>query len=533
VHFFDPHQPYNPRSADLAALAPTPYDAEIAEADRGVGRLVSWLRRHRVLDHTLVVVTADHGESLEEHGEPTHGIFVYDATIRVPLVWRLPHVLPTGTVYAGPVRHIDIVPTVLAALGLPGGESTQGTDLLPALQGRTRPPDLVQYSEARLAEEGFGMAPLATVRHDGRKWIQAPRPELYDLRRDPREETNLYPDDSAAAQGLEKELEAVVADSERRALTAPTRRMDSETEDMLRALGYVAPPEQRAEMGGRDPKDGMALYNALQEARQLVQLERLDVAAARLGDVLAAAPENVTARNLLAFVALKRGDLDEAKRQYTASLERQPRQHRVHDALGMVALRAGDTDEAARRFERALELAPSDVEAMSNLGFLEAMRGNDAGAQSWYERAIAVDPIYPHVHRRLADLFYDREDYARALEYYRRVLAVIPTYFEALVQAGNCARFLGDVPTAAAYYDEAERVRPDSWVPPYNLACLRALNGAPDEALVLLGRAVDRGLVAHDLLDQNDDLQTVRTLPGWSALVERAQRSAESQPARG
>jgi choline-sulfatase len=533
VHFFDPHQPYNLRSADLAALAPTPYDAEIAEADRGVGRLVEWLRRHRVLDHTLVVVTADHGESLEEHGEPTHGIFVYDATIRVPLVWRLPRVLPAGTVYGGPVRHIDIVPTILAVLGLPGGDSTQGTDLLPALQGRTRPPDLVQYSEARLAEEGFGMAPLAAVRHDGRKWIQAPRPELYDLRRDPREERNLYPDDASAAQTLESDLAAVVADSEGRALTAPTRRMDSETEDMLRALGYVAPPEQRAEMAGRDPKDGMALYNELQEARHLVQLERLDVAEARLRDVLVGAPENVTARNLLAFVALKRGDVDEAKRQYAASLERQPRQHRVHDALGVVALRGGDNDEAARRFQRALELAPSDVEAMSNLGFLEAMRGNDAGAQAWYERAIAVDPIYPHVHRRLADLFYDRGEYARALEYYRRVLAVLPKYFEALVQAGNTARFLGDVRTAAAYYDEAALVRPDSWVPPYNLACLRALNGAPDEALALLGTAVDRGLVVRELLDQNDDLETVRALPGWSALVERAQRSAASQPARG
>jgi Flp pilus assembly protein TadD len=199
----------------------------------------------------------------------------------------------------------------------------------------------------------------------------------------------------------------------------------------------------------------------------------------------------------------------------------------------MIALRRGDTDEAARRFQLALELAPSDVDAMSNLGFLEAMRGNDAGAQSWYERAIAVDPLYPHVHRRLADLFYDREDYARALEYYRRVLAVIPTYFEALVQAGNCARLVGDVPTATAYYDTAERVRPDSWVPPYNLACLRALNGAPEEALVLLGTAVDRGLVARDLLDRNEDLDTVRTLPGWPALVERAERAAESQAARG
>jgi choline-sulfatase len=526
VHFFDPHQPYNLRSVDLAALAPTPYDAEIAEADRGVGRIVEWLRRERVLDRTLVVLTADHGESLDEHGEPTHGVFIYDATIRVPLVWRLPGVLAANTTYGGPVRHIDIVPTVLGVLGLPGGDATQGTNLLAALQGRTPPPDLVQYSEARLAEEGFGMAPLFGVRRDGRKFIAAPRPELYDLRRDPRELTNLYPADADVARPLEEALEAVTADSARRALTAPTRAIDLETEEMLRALGYLAPPEQRAEMGGRDPKDGMALYNKLQAARQLVQADRLDHAQALLGDLIAAAPENVTARNLLAYVAVKRGDVDEAERQYVGSLEQQPRQHRIHGALGVLAMRRGDLDEAARRFHQALELAPNDVDAMSNLGFIDAVRGDDAGAQAWYERAIAIDPIYPHVHRRLADLFYDRRDYTRALDYYRRVLAVLPEYFEVLIQAGNSARFGGDVPTAAAYYDQADRVRTDSWIPPYNLACLRATNGAPEEALALLGEAAERGLASRELLDQNDDLDAVRTLAGWPALVERVQTAA-------
>src|SRR5262249_3656211 len=110
VHFFDPHQPYQVGSLELAVLTPTPYDAEIAQPDRGIGRIVAWLRQHGVLDDTLVVLTADHGESLGEHGEPTHGIFIYDATIRVPLVWRLPGVFPAGGTYDGPVRHIDIVP---------------------------------------------------------------------------------------------------------------------------------------------------------------------------------------------------------------------------------------------------------------------------------------------------------------------------------------------------------------------------------------------------------------------------------------
>ena len=528
VHFFDPHQPYDVKSIDLAARTPTPYDAEIAEADRGLGRLVTWLETHAALDDTVVILTADHGESLGEHGEPTHGIFIYDATVRVPLIWRFPRALPPGARYDGPVRHIDIVPTVLALLGLPGGNTTQGVDLLSALQGRTPPPALVQYSEARLAEEGFGMAPLAGVRQGGQKYILAPRPELYDLRADPRELVNRYPDDPPAATPLERSLDAVVSDSAGRALPAPTRQIDRETEEMLRALGYLAPPEQRAEMAGMDPKDGIALYARLQEARQLAQANEWERARTVLEGVLAEAPANVTARNVLALAAVRRGDLDEAERQYLASLARQPGQHRVVGALGAIALRRNDLDAAERRFHDALALAPNYVEAMSNLGFIEAVRGNGAGAQAWYERAIALDPTYPHVHRRLADLFYDRGDYAQALENYRRALAVLPQGFEVLIQAGNSARFLGDTAAAAEYYATAGRVRPDSWIPPYNTACLRAVTGDPQAALVLLDDATTLGFASPALLDRNEDFDPLRPLPGWRGLVARVRaRAAE------
>jgi choline-sulfatase len=340
MHLFDPHQPYEVRALDLAALAPTPYDAEIAQADRGVGRVVDWLRQAGVLDDTLVVFTADHGESLGEHGEPTHGIFIYDATIHVPLVWRLPRVLPAGTAYRAPVRHIDIVPTVLAIVGVPAGGPMQGVDLLSAFQGRTAPPDLAQYAEARLAEQGFGMAPLAGLRHGGWKWIRAPHPELYDLRADRGERTNLYPANTDDARPLEAELDAVLAASERLALPAPTRQIDAETEEMLRALGYLAPPEQRAEMADMDPKDGMAIYASIQDARNEAQSGQWDRVQALLAPVIAMAPENVTARNILALAAVRRGDLDEAERQYRASLGYQPRQHRVYGALGGIAMQA-------------------------------------------------------------------------------------------------------------------------------------------------------------------------------------------------
>jgi Tfp pilus assembly protein PilF len=276
-----------------------------------------------------------------------------------------------------------------------------------------------------------------------------------------------------------------------------------------------------------DPKDGMALYAKLQEARQLAQTGQWERSRALLEDMLQTAPENVTARNVLAFTAVRGGDLYEAERQYLESLAHQPRQHRVLGALGAIALRRDDLAEAERRFREALDLAPTYVEAMGNLGFVAAVRGDDAGAEAWYERALAADPTYPHVHRRLADLYYDRKDWGRALEYYRRVLAVLPEHFAVLVQAGNAARFLGDVGTAAAYYDEARRVRPDSWIPLYNLACLRAVTGEPQAALASLGAAVDLGFGAPGLLAENEDFAAVRALPGWAALVARVEAGGE------
>src|SRR5262249_47986594 len=208
---------------------------------------------------------------------------------------------------------------------------------------------------ARLVGEGLGLEPVSGLRHDGHRWIQAPLPELYDLRMDPGELRNLYPAEAAAARPLEGALEAVVSDSKARALTAPTREIDRETEDMLRALGYLAPPEQRAEMGGMDPKDGMALYAKLQQARERAQEGEWDGARALLAEVLEEAPENVTAHNLLALVAVRQGNYDEAERQYLESLARQPQQHRIHGALGVIALRRGDLDQAERRFHEALD----------------------------------------------------------------------------------------------------------------------------------------------------------------------------------
>jgi choline-sulfatase len=518
VHLFDPHQPYNPPVADRI-ISPSAYDGEIAAADRAVSTIIDAVRRLGVLDNTVVVLTADHGESLGEHQEATHALFIYDATVHVPLIWRYPGSLPGGRTYDGPVRNIDIAPTLLALLGLPGGDRMQGADLLRPLRGLAAEPQLPQYSESLLSEVGFGMAPLYGIRSNGKKWIRAPKPELYDLRTDPFELDNEYVEGDPTAAGLDRLLQTILDDCEQHSLNATASPMSKETLEALMSLGYLAPAEERTAMHGMDPKDGIQIYNQLEDARHLAQQDNWEDAERILHTILREVPEHNTARNILALVLLRQGRNDEARQEYLRSLASDPNQSRVHLMLGTIALFADDLDTADQHFMAALEITPGFVEAMSNLGVTAALRGDEAAAERWYREAIAADPGFPRVYRRLADLQFERNDFASALASYRRVLEALPDDFQSLVQAGTCARRTGDVEASASFFDAAARLRPDSWIPVYNHACLMAVTGDRVAALQLLRRALELRPAAVDLLADDTDWESLRNDPEFARVA--------------
>jgi choline-sulfatase len=522
VHFFDPHQPWS-APAEVRALAPTGYDAEITMADRGVGLLLDALDRLGVARDTLVVVTADHGESLGEHGEKTHAIFVYDATIRVPLLWRFPGRLPRGLAVDGPASTVDLLPTILGLLGLPGGETTEGRDLGPLLAGEPTPALLgrPRYAESLLAEVGFGMAPLFSVREGPWKLIQAPRPELYDLGRDPGELENRFAGEPRRARRLQRTLDDLLASSAARALAPQANALDRETLEMLQALGYLAPAEQRLGVSGMDPKDGLPLYNQLEEARHLAQQGKWNEAERLLRELLAVLPQNVSARNILALALLRQGRGEEARDEYLRSLADDPKQARVAALLGAQALGEGDYGEARRWLRKAIEITPGFVEAIANLGILAALEGDVVAAEQWYQQALELDPGYPRGWRRLGDLHFERGDWSAALAAYERVLERTPEDFGALLQAGASARRLGQPEQAMERLRQAADLRPDSWLPPYNQACLLAVSGQTEAALAALEMALAREGPGRSLLATDPDLEALRRLPTFAELLGR------------
>jgi choline-sulfatase len=527
VHFFDPHQPYRPSFSD-SALAVSPYDAEIAGVDRQVGRIVDTLRRNGQLDNTVLILLADHGESLGEHGEKTHAIFVYDATVRVPLLIRY-HSAFAPSVYSSPVRSVDVVPTVLGILGLPGGDTTDGHDLGPALRGKEPAPQLPQYSESLLSEVGFGMAPLFAIRDDGYKYIRAPRPELYDLRRDPHELHNILAELPRVGAKLDAQLTQMLNDSSRHAVKAAANPMTRETEESLQALGYLAPHGERTGMQGIDPKDGLPIHNKLEDARHLAQQKKWAEAEVKLLEVVAMTPRNVSAINILGLIGVKTGDTDKAVKYYQQSLAVDPQQFRVLGVLGGIALTQGDLDHAQKEFQAALAVNPHFAEALANLGFIEALRGKDLAAEQWYRKGIAADPTFPRVYRRLGDLYYDRKDFAHAYANYSKVIQIEPSDVRAILQAGNSARRLGHNDDADKLFRRAEVLRPRGWIPTYNRACLLAAGGKPQEALAMLDALVQRHAVPLSLIERDADFVTMRALPGYPALKQKLTDTSDDE----
>jgi arylsulfatase A-like enzyme len=261
VHLYDPHAPYDPPEPFRTAYRDNPYAGEIAFADAEVGRLTVFLEARGLLDHTAVILTADHGESLHEHGEAAHGIFLYQSVVHVPLIVRAPGL--TAQRVAAVTRMVDVMPTILDLVGVDGpATNLDGISLIATMRG-TASPDLDAYAESQYPLE-FGWSPLRSLRNGRFKLIAAPRPELYDVESDPAELHDLFRTRPALGRAMARRLVEM-----EHAATGTHGASDSspapEVAQRLAALGYVAPgPAAASTARGSlpDPKDHIGTHSA-------------------------------------------------------------------------------------------------------------------------------------------------------------------------------------------------------------------------------------------------------------------------------
>ena len=521
VHFFDPHAPYEPPEAD-AKLSATPYDGEIASVDRQIGRLVKALEPNGVLDDTILVFTSDHGESLGEHREASHAMFIYESTQRVPLIFRYPRKLPAGRVYDGPARSVDIMPTILSLAGKKSGE-TQGADLSEAFASGAPSASLVQYSESFHPELMFGMAHLEGVRQDAWTYIRAPRPELYDRRTDPGELRNLLEgggSSAAVARALELEaaLTRVIEDSKRFASVAEANPLDPQTVAMLQALGYMGDSGAPEDLGGIDPKDGIQI---IAEIGREIPLADAGDCATRARAVLKRLPGYVHAWNTLGQCALRTGDLKAAQEAFLKSLAHEPKQPEIYLQLGRMDFSQGRNESARRHYAQALELLPDLVDAILFMGDVDSREDQWDGAIRWYKRAIDVEPKRADAYLRLGELYFRKGELAEARSWYEKILLVAPrnyTYIASL-RAGVCALGLGDPHGAEQHLRRASESDPTQWRPLYRLACAESRQGDVEAALRALEAAAAKGFADVSTLQRDACLRPLAAEPRFQILV--------------
>jgi arylsulfatase A-like enzyme/Tfp pilus assembly protein PilF len=485
AHVYDPHAPYTPPSDALARAGGKPYDGEVTYADAEIGRLLRAITDRGDSGRTLVVILGDHGESLGEHGERTHGMLLYDGALRIPLVIAGPGV-PAGD-RQQLVSIVDVAPTVLRLAGLDVSPGMQGRDLFsdPAAAHEV-------YAETQYPRT-LGWSPLTALVEERWKVI-APEgggEELYDLERDPGERDNASAQRPEVVQAAAARLSAIRKSEAPASASAPS----AEAQDRLRALGYVgSAPAQPASGGAPNPATQIGTWVAFEDvlerlssgrpaeavtklaalsaanphaqvitatyARTLSELGRHREALAIYRNALRAWPNDSMLFHDLAVAAQRAGRRDEAMRAEQASIALDPRNGAAHNGLGLLLIEGNRFEDAKQAFERAVAADTSSAEYLVNLGNAKRSSSDRAGAESAYRSALALDPSAAGALNGLGVLMVEAGRPRDAIPILERAAQSDPGLWEARLNLGIALQTAGQLDAAAAAYRAVLAVPP-------------------------------------------------------------------------
>ncbi|HEX4565180.1 MAG TPA: sulfatase-like hydrolase/transferase, partial [Vicinamibacterales bacterium] len=489
VHLYDPHSPYRPPPDLLAQYRSQPYYGEVAFVDRSLGPLFD--RLHSLPRSTLVIVTADHGESLGEHGEATHGMFAYESTLHVPLI--IANVVPgaalsTGRVYDAPVRHVDIVPTVLDSVGAPPDSSLPGKSLRDVLLGTQRP-NPSAYFEAMTYNLVRGWAPLRGVLSGREKYIDLPIPELYDLAADPRETRNLADRQRDRLQVLTNLLGTYN--------TAPPDRPGQESAEAaaaLRSLGYVSgsAPARAQYTQADDPKRLVSIDLDLHTATDLFQNGETEKGIALVKSVIARRPDTADAYITLSHAYWEAGQPEEAIGTLEHALASHAPDRDVRIRLGIYL---SESHQNSKKAIALLEgMSGEDAEALNGLGVAYGDAGRYADATRTFQRVLALDPTNGIAFQNLSSMILrqtldtkdpgERDAKRREAEAdVRKAIAVDPSLADAYTTLGVILSTSGRKPEAIDAWKRAVSLDREQFNALYNLWLELAQAGRRDEAV--------------------------------------------------
>jgi arylsulfatase A-like enzyme/Flp pilus assembly protein TadD len=484
VHFYDPHHDYNPPEPFRSRYAQDRYAGEVAYTDRELGRLIAALKSRGDFDNSVVILTSDHGEAFGEHEESEHGFFLYNATIRIPLIFKLPRSTAAGPArISSIVETVDIAPTVLQLTGAAPDRKIpmEGTGLLGTMLRKSIPAGF-SYSETLYPRLNFGWSDLASYTEGRFKYIQAPRPELYDVVSDPGETDNLVERQAAVAAGLRRKLDTFRQRFESQAsqgMPGDPKRLEA-----LRSLGYVAVsvPVKKTPAGLADPKDRVRVFNRILLAMQAADAGTLQKSNELLGQVLREEPDLFIAHYSLGVNRLKAGENEKALEAFDTAATLNPGFDLTEINRASALSRLGRLDEAISTLEALLRQNPQRLEARKQLALLLSRRKDYATAIGIYRDILASRPDDAEITKYLGIAQVEAEQYKAGADTLQKALgfglqdAMIYNFL------GIAVANLGRAGEALASYRKSLEIRPDYQQARLNLAFALLKSGEAAEA---------------------------------------------------
>jgi arylsulfatase A-like enzyme/Tfp pilus assembly protein PilF len=498
LHYFDPHQPVNPPEPYRSRFTDG-YDAEIAFADEQIGQVFAALKQRGTYDNTLIVVLADHGEALLQHSEISHSLLIYDSTMHVPLIVKLPGQEARGRRIEAVSSVVDVMPTVLAVLGIAVPGDVQGKSLLPLMKGGPADARRPVYMESLLPRLACGWGELRAIRVGGEKLIWGPKPRLYRVADDPGEVYDLAAREPETATRLEKDLRGALRAWSRPPSAASVAAPHAETLQRLAALGYVAGSAEAARgiketledvQGRTDPHDKQLLFNVWASALEDIRMGKNLEAIGKLEDVLAGDPRNTSALTSLAGLYLEQARQPaKAVELYEKSLAIDPFQEDAHYSLARIARGRGNLPAAFEHASAILRFEPRSVKTLTEMGLIVQAMGRPAEAQSYLEQALAVEPDHAPALLALGALHGRAGRHAEAGKYLKRAQDREPNHPAVLYDSAVWYLQEGNVKEALRLLMRAVALKPTDGDAQYVLGKLLAEQGDTARAKLVLQRA--------------------------------------------
>lgn len=561
AHYYDPHDPYEPPEPYKSNYATHPYDGEIAYTDSVLGKLFDKLQELGLKERTIIVLTGDHGESLGEHGELTHSLLVYESVLHVPLLIYL----PKGNHHRIKelVRHIDIAPTLLEWLGVQSDSHMQGQSLIPLLEGKEKQ-KRIAYSESKYGETHYGWSPLESITTDEYRLINAPTPELYDRKESVSETKNLIHEKSSVAKVLQGKLNEIIQNASRKDLET-SKKIDPETEEKLRSLGYITGTVQSTDESRKiDPKDKVYLHRALTEAYSEIKhknnsrvielltpvlkegpnmieahyfagiayagMQQFDKAIHELLTTIRLRPDYTMALYNLAYAYQSTGDYKEAEVWYKQIFKYTEKHPTATIKLAQLYRLMNQPEKARTYFLRAVNEQEESLKAakgsearskiFSNLAEIYFGANELDRVEENLQAAIKLTPAKPGLHYNLAQVYEAKNDSGKAVEEYKKETEVNPSSYMAFHNLGLTYRRLKLFQEAIDCFRKELQIVPGNIQASYFLA----------ETYVLADKNLEEALVlAQNIVRQKPEFKEGRLL--LASIYKKLGRNEEADQA--